>query len=119
MGHHGGFEGNYYQRYCHETDQNPLGVTPDVTDVFGTIDVTPVDDEPPDDILNVPRDQTADISPQQPEVKLIRRARNMADMIRPKSKMSPSAEESSINNAGADAMGQHRDNHGDYEEHTI
>jgi hypothetical protein len=117
MGHPGGLRGKSYQSYGHETDQNPLGVSPDVADVFGTIDVTPIDDEPPADMLNVPRDQTADISPRQHEVKLTRRVRNMADVIRPKSKMSPSADESLINNAAA--MGQHRDNHGDYEEHTI
>jgi hypothetical protein len=146
-GHHGGFEGNYDQSYSNETDHNPLVVASDMADVFGTVDVTPIDDEPPADLVNVPHDQTADISPAQHRAELTSRIKKVTNMARPKpladttkgsckqasghntapwmfgnwtvKSTPPSDQPPPRNAASADAIGQHRDYTGDLEENTI
>ena len=84
IGHPGGLRGKSDQSYCHDTDQNLLGVAPDMADVFGTVDLTPIDDEPPADMLLTPHDPTADISPAQRRAELTSRVHKVATVLRPK-----------------------------------
>jgi hypothetical protein len=63
----------------------PLQLTvDDIVGAFGEIDLTPMDDEPPDDMLNIPHDPTADISPAQHEAELTRRVKKVGNTVRPK-----------------------------------
>jgi hypothetical protein len=119
IGHPGGLRGKSYQSYGNDTDQNPLVVAPDVADVFGTVDVTPIDDEPPADMVNVPRDSTADLSPVAQESGFTRRLQTVADTMRPRPSVAPSSDELSRDEASAEAIGAHRDHTNDYEENTL
>jgi hypothetical protein len=56
----------------------------DMLDVFDAVDVTPIGDEHPDDMLNAPRDPTADISPAQHRAELTSRVHKVATEVRPK-----------------------------------
>jgi hypothetical protein len=67
-----------------------------VDDIVGTlseINLTPLDDEPPDDMLLTPRDSTADRSPAAQAAGLTRRLQTVADTVRPKPSVSPSSDE--------------------------
>jgi hypothetical protein len=85
IGHPGGLRDKSYQSYCSDTDQNLWGVAPDMADLFGTVDVTPIDDEPPADMVLTPHDPTADISPAQHRAELTCRVHKVATVVRPKS----------------------------------
>ena len=65
----------------------------DIADVFGTVDVTSIDDEPPADMVLTPYDSTADRSPAAQEAGLTRRLQQVADTVRPKSSVSASPDE--------------------------
>jgi hypothetical protein len=65
----------------------------DMADVFGAVNVTRIDDEPPDDMLLTPDDPTADISPAAQEADFTRRVQTMADTVRPQPSGSPSDDE--------------------------
>jgi hypothetical protein len=67
----------------------PPDIDQDIADVFGAVDVTPLDDIPPGDMLHVPRDATAGISPAQHEADLTGRVTQMAAAVRPKPSLSP------------------------------
>jgi hypothetical protein len=66
---------------------------PDIADVLDTVNLTPIDDEPPDDLLLTPRDSTADLSPAAQAASFTRRVQTVADTVRPKPSVSPSSDE--------------------------
>jgi hypothetical protein len=77
----------------------------DIVGAFREIDLTPLDDEPPDDLLLTPHDPTADISPAQHRAEVTPRLQQLADMVRPKASGSPSHDAPPpIDDAYADAM---------------
>ena len=93
-----------------------------VDDIVGTlseINLTPLDDEPPDDMLLTPRDSTADLSPVAQESGFTRRLQTVADTVRPKPSVSVSNDEPPRDEASAEATGAHRDHTNDYEENTL
>jgi hypothetical protein len=61
--------------------------------LFGAVNVTLIDDEPPDDMLLTPYDPTADISSAAQEADFTRRVQQMADTVRPQPSVSPSDDE--------------------------
>ena len=61
--------------------------------LFGAVNVTLIDDEPPDDMLLTPYDTTADISSAAQEADFTRRVQQMADTVRPQPSVSPSDDE--------------------------
>jgi hypothetical protein len=78
----------------------------DIADVFGAVNVTLIDDEPPDDMLLTPRDPTADLSPAAQAADFTRRVQTVADTVRPKPSVSVSNDEPPIDDAYADAKGE-------------
>jgi AAA domain len=63
---------------------------PEIADVFGAVNVASIDDEPPDDMLLIPRNRTADISAALHEAGFSRRVHQVADLVRPRLSASPS-----------------------------
>jgi hypothetical protein len=107
IGHPGGLLGESDQSDCSDIDPNLLGVAPDIADVFGAVDTTPLDDEPPDDMLLTPHDTTADISPAQHRAELTSRVNGVATVLRPKpSVLSAHDERPPLDDADADTMGR-------------
>lgn len=82
----------------------------DIVGAFREIDVTLIDDEPPDDMLLTPRDPTADISPAAQEAGFTRRLQEMADTVRPKPSGSPAHDAPPpLDEAYAEARGEQVD----------
>jgi hypothetical protein len=78
-----------------------------IVGALGEMDLTPLDDEPPDNMLLIPHDPTADISPAQHRAELTSRVNKVAMVLRPKPSVSPSHDERPpIDDAYADAMGR-------------
>jgi hypothetical protein len=87
----------------HDIDQ-------DIAELFDAVDVTPIDDDPPDDMLLTSHDPTADISPAAQEAGFTRRVQTMADTVRPKPSVSPSNDEPPpLDEAYAEARGEQVD----------
>jgi hypothetical protein len=84
----------------------PLQLTvEDIVGALSEIDLTPLDDEPPDDLLLIPRDSTAAISPAAQEAGFTCRVQTMADTVRPQPSVSASSDEPSpIDAADPEAM---------------
>jgi AAA domain len=91
---------------------------PDLADVLGAVNVTAIDDEPPDDLLLIPRDPTAALSPAAQEARFTRRVQQLAETVRPTPSVSPSHNAPPAINE-ADAMSQPGDTTDTYEETTI
>jgi hypothetical protein len=82
----------------------------EIADVLGTVNLTPIDDEPPDDMLLTPHDPTADLSPVAQESGFTRRVQTMADTVRPKPSVSASHDEPPpIDEACAEALSEQVD----------
>jgi hypothetical protein len=82
----------------------------DLAAVFGAVNVTRIDDEPPDDMLLTPHDSTADISSAAQEADFTRRVQQMADTVRPQPSVSLSDDEPPpLDEAYAEARGEQVD----------
>jgi hypothetical protein len=78
----------------HRVTSDPVhDIDQDIAELFDAVDVTVIDDEPPDDMLLTPHDPTADISPAAQEAGFTRRVQTMADTVRPQPSGSPSDDE--------------------------
>jgi hypothetical protein len=91
----------------------------DIANVFDAVNLTSIDDEPPADMVNVPHDQTADLSPAAQESGFTRRLQTVADTVRPTPSVSVSHDEPPRDEASAEATGAHRDHTNDDEEDTV
>jgi hypothetical protein len=65
----------------------------DIVDASSEIDLTPLDDEPPDDLLLTPYDPTADLSPAAQAADFTCRVQTVADTVRPTPAVAASSDE--------------------------
>jgi hypothetical protein len=87
----------------HDIDQ-------DIAELFDAVDLTPLDDEPPEDVLLTPHDSTADLSPAAQAAGITRRLQQVADTVRPNPSVSVSNDEPPrIDEAYLEAMGEQVD----------
>jgi hypothetical protein len=91
-----------------DTPQVPLTVDA-IVGAFREMDLTPLDDELPDDLLLTPHDPTADLSPAAQAAGFTCRLQQMVDTVRPTPSVAPSSDEPPIDDAYAEAPGAQAD----------
>jgi hypothetical protein len=82
----------------------------DIANGLGTVNLTPIDDEPPDDLLPPPDGSTADLSPAAQAAGSTRCVQTVAGTVRPESSVSASSDELlPIDEAYLEAIGEQVD----------
>jgi len=92
----------------HRFISNPVqDIDQDTAELCDAVDVTRIDDEPPDDRLLPPHDPTTDLLPAAQEAGFSRRVQQMAETVRPKPSVPPANDAPlPLDEASAEVMGE-------------